>query len=91
MSLTRAGLGPVTPPAPAGFVTQTAGFVQTPVTVHFGTVTQTAMAAALTQGDAALYQIAVTVPATLAPGDYQIGLEVNGDIGSTGLLTVGSH
>jgi uncharacterized protein (TIGR03437 family) len=49
------------------------------------------MAAALTQGDAALYQIAVTVPATLAPGDYQIGLEVNGDIGSTGLLTVGSH
>jgi uncharacterized protein (TIGR03437 family) len=81
----------VTPPAPAGFVTQTAGFVQTPVTVHFGTVTQTAMAAALTQGDAALYQIAVTVPATLAPGDYQIGLEVNGDIGSTGLLTVGSH
>lgn len=38
-----AGLGPVTPPAPAGIVTQAAGFVQTPVTVHFGTVAQTAM------------------------------------------------
>jgi len=38
-------------------------------------------------GHAALYQIAVTVPATLAPGDYPIGLEVDGDVGSTGLLT----
>jgi hypothetical protein len=27
----------------------------------------------------------------LAPGDYAIGLEVNGDVGPTGLLTVASH
>ena len=85
------GLGPVTPPAPAGIVTQAAGFVQTPVTVFFGTVAQTAMAAALTPGDAALYQIAVTVPSTLAPGDYSIGLAVDGSVGSTGLLTVAGH
>lgn len=54
-------------------------------------VLQTAMAAALTPGDAALYQIAVTVPSTLAPGDYPIGLQVDGDVGSTGLLTVAGH
>jgi uncharacterized protein (TIGR03437 family) len=59
-----AGLGPVSPPAPAGIVTQAVGYVQTPVTVFFGTVSQTAIAAALRQGDAALYQIAVTVPST---------------------------
>ena len=49
------------------------------------------MAAALTQGDAALYQIAVTVPSTLAAGDYPIGLEVDGVVGSPGLLTVAGH
>lgn len=62
------GLGRVTPPAPAGIVTQAVGSVQTPVTVFFGTVAQIAVATALT-----------------------IGLEVNGVVGSTGLLTVAPH
>ena len=82
------GLGPVTPAAPAGILTQVTGFVEAPVTVHFGLLTQAAMAAALAQGEAAVYQIAVTVPATLSAGDVSIEIEINGGVYSTGLLTV---
>jgi uncharacterized protein (TIGR03437 family) len=83
------GLGPVTPAAPAGMVTQTSGFVQTPVNIHFGAITQPAVAVALTEHNAAVYQIAVTVPGTLTPGDYSIGIEINGSVTATGKLTVG--
>jgi uncharacterized protein (TIGR03437 family) len=84
-----AGLGPVTPPAPAGILTQTTGFVETPVTIHFGLFSQVAIAAALAQGEAAVYQIAVAVPPNLPAGDVAIAIEIGGAIFSTGLLTVG--
>jgi len=74
------GLGPTTPTAPVGFATPsgTVYNTATPVTVTINNVNAPVLGAALTSGSAGLYQVAVTVPASLANGDYAVVATVNG-------------
>lgn len=91
------GFGPSSPPTPVGTVLpgDTTYFSANPVTVTLtpvggGTATPaTVYGAALAPGYAALYQVAIQVPASLAAGDYSIVATVAGAKSpSTVLLTV---
>jgi uncharacterized protein (TIGR03437 family) len=59
------------------------------VTVTVGGVAASVYATALAPGFASLYQVAVTVPASLAPGDYPVVASIGGaQSPSTTLITV---
>ena len=86
------GLGPTSPPAPSGVMipagttynTASAVVVTingTPVPVYLGT-------AALAAGNAGLYQIGITVPASLPDGDYTLVASVNGAQTPPATLTI---
>ena len=64
-------------------------YAANPVTVTIGGAEATAYGAALTPGNAGLYQMAVQIPTTLADGDYSIVATVAGakSLAST-LITV---
>ena len=66
------GFGPTSPPAPIGTeVLGTGAYPNaTPVTVTVGGVPATVYGAALAPGYAALYQVAIQVPPSLADGEY---------------------
>jgi uncharacterized protein (TIGR03437 family) len=74
------GFGPTTPIAPAGMVvpSETPYNTANPVMVSVGGVGATVLGAALTAGDAGLYQIAVQIPAGLPNGDYPVLATVSG-------------
>jgi uncharacterized protein (TIGR03437 family) len=59
---------------PSGVTYNTA----TPVMVSVGGTTAIVFGAALTPGDAGLYQIAIQIPTTLADGDYPVVATVSG-------------
>jgi uncharacterized protein (TIGR03437 family) len=74
------GFGPTNPVAPTGVVTPagTAYYTANQVTVKVGSAAATVYGAALTSGNAGLYQVAFQVPATLADGDYPVVATVSG-------------
>jgi uncharacterized protein (TIGR03437 family) len=85
------GFGPTTPPFPVGIeAPSTATYLtSSPVTVTVGGVAASVYATALAPGFASLYQVAVTVPASLAPGDYPVVASIGGaQSPSTTLITV---
>jgi len=85
-----AGFGPTTPAFPVGVETPVATYLTSnPVTVTIGGVNASVYAAALAPGFASLYQVAVTLPASLAPGDYPLVATVAGaQSPSTTMITV---
>jgi len=85
------GFGPTAPTAPVGFVVPSGIAYNTadPVTVTVGGLAATVFGAALTPGDAGLYQIAIQIPVALADGDYPVVAKVSGiPSPSSVLLTV---
>jgi uncharacterized protein (TIGR03437 family) len=74
------GFGPTTPPAPVGVAVPSGTTYNTAnaVTVTVGGVTANVFGAALASGAAGLYQVAITIPTTLANGDYPIVASVGG-------------
>jgi uncharacterized protein (TIGR03437 family) len=75
------GFGPTTPAIPVGMeIPTTPAYLSGPVTVTIGGVSASIYenAAALASGFAALYQLAVTVPSSLAAGDYPVICTING-------------
>jgi uncharacterized protein (TIGR03437 family) len=85
------GFGPTTPAFPVGIeAPSTATYLtSSPVTVTIGGVAASVYATALAPGFASLYQVAVTVPASLAPGDYPVVASIGGaQSPSTTLITV---
>ena len=88
------GFGPTTPAIPVGMeIPSTAAYLTTnAVTVTIGGLAASVYqgSAALASGFAALYQLAVTVPSSLAAGDYPVVATINGVVQSpsTTMLTV---
>jgi uncharacterized protein (TIGR03437 family) len=85
------GFGPASPPAPVGAeVPSTAAYpTASPVTVTVGGVAATVYGAALAPGYAALYQVAIQVPSSLANGDYALVATINGvSSPSSALITI---
>ena len=86
------GFGPTSPDTPVGVAIPPTGFVTaSPVSVTIGGTAAAVYnnTAALAAGNAGLYQLAITVPATLADGDYSIVAAINGvSSPSTTILTV---
>jgi len=74
------GFGPTTPAAPSGVVVPSGMLFQTasPVTVTLGNTPVTVFGAALAPGFAALYQVAIRIPESLADGDYSVVAAVSG-------------
>lgn len=88
ITLWGTGFGPTTPPAPVGAEVPSDATYNTayPVTVTVGTTPATVEGAALAPGFAALYQIAVQIPDSLADGDYPIVATVSGTPSSSSVL-----
>jgi uncharacterized protein (TIGR03437 family) len=86
------GFGATTPPAPQGVVTpSTQQYNCSPVTATLGTANLTVYGCALSPGSAALYQVAIQVPASMQPGDYPLQVQVSGAASPTGvILSVGN-
>ena len=84
------GFGPTTPPAPAGQQIPASAFLTAnPVTVTIGGQPATVFGAALAPGFAALYQVAIQIPASLADGDYSVVATVAGQASpATALISV---
>lgn len=83
------GFGPTTPAAPAGQVVPPNSYSVNGVTVAVGSVQANVLATALSQGLAGVYQVAITVPSSLANGDYPIVATVGGVQSPSGVnLTV---
>lgn len=72
------GFGPTTPAAPTGQEVPPNLYSVNGVTVTVGTVQANVLATALSPGLAGVYQVAITVPSTLANGDYPIVATVSG-------------
>ena len=84
------GFGPTNPPAPVGIAVPAGSYpAANNVTVTVGGVNATVYGTALASGSAALFQVAIQVPTTLADGDYPLVATVNGvSSPSTTLITV---
>jgi uncharacterized protein (TIGR03437 family) len=74
------GFGPVTPANPTGVITTASNSIVSSdaVTIFFGTTQATITYAGLAPGFVDLYQFNITVPSTLANGDYPITVKVGG-------------
>jgi uncharacterized protein (TIGR03437 family) len=72
------GFGPVSPFNPSGVITTAANAITTPVTFSFGSTPATVSYFGLAPGFVGLYQFNLTVPSTLANGDYPINVSVGG-------------
>jgi uncharacterized protein (TIGR03437 family) len=84
------GFGPTTPATPAGVTIPATAtyYAANPVSVTIGSTTASVYGTALASGFAGLYQVVVTVPATLANGDYGLVATVGGVATATTTLTV---
>ncbi|MGB7760056.1 MAG: putative Ig domain-containing protein [Bryobacteraceae bacterium] len=84
------GFGPTTPPAPAGVPIPVSPRYNTvtPVAVTIGNLPAMVYGTALAPGFAGLYQLAVTVPASLPDGDYTVLATINGSQAPPVTLTV---
>jgi len=72
------GFGPVTPANPSGVITTVANATNSAVAISFGTTPATLTYAGLAPGYIGLYQFNITVPSTLANGDYPINVTIGG-------------
>ncbi len=72
------GFGPVTPANASGVITTAANSINGPVTFAFGSTPATVSYFGLAPGFVGLYQFNLTVPSTLANGDYPITVTVGG-------------
>jgi len=74
------GFGPTIPPAPVGALAPpgTTYNAASAVTVALGNVQATVLSAVLAPGFAALYQVAIQIPESLADGDYAVVASVAG-------------
>jgi uncharacterized protein (TIGR03437 family) len=72
------GLGDTSPANTPGVIASGQEVLNAPVTVNFGSTPATVNRVAMYPTFVGLYYIIVTVPATLADGDYQINVTVNG-------------
>lgn len=77
------GFGPTVPPVPAGQVFAGSALAAYPVGVMIG---QVAVPCAAGMGSAGLYQINLTIPAGLGPGDHPLTASVGGVQTQTGIL-----
>jgi uncharacterized protein (TIGR03437 family) len=87
------GFGPTNPAAPVGAEAPsgTICYAANPVTVTLGNTPVTVYGAAMAPGFAALYQVAIQIPESLAEGDYPVVATVSGaQSPSNVLLTVQS-
>jgi len=84
------GFGPTTPTAPSGVVIPVSPTFNTatPATVTIAGVAASVYGTALASGFAGLYQLAVTVPASLPNGDYTLIASINGAQTPATTLTV---
>jgi uncharacterized protein (TIGR03437 family) len=84
------GFGPTTPATPVGVQIPSSPlyYTATPVTVAIGGTAASVYAAVLAPGYAGLYQVIVTVPASLANGDYPVVATINGTQSPSLTLTV---
>ena len=85
------GFGPTIPPAPMGTLVPSSStfYTTNPVTVTVGNAPATVYGAALAPGFAALYQVAIQIPQSLADGDYPVVATVSDtQSASNVLLTV---
>jgi uncharacterized protein (TIGR03437 family) len=85
------GFGPTSPPIPVGVqVPSTQGpyYTASPVTVTINGTPAAVYATALSPGYAGLYQVVVTVPASMPNGDWPLVATVNGAAAPTVTLTV---
>jgi len=82
------GFGPTTPAAPVGIEVPlgTPYYSSGAVTVTLGNTPATVYGTALAPGFAALYQVAIQIPASLADGDYPIVATVSGAQSPTNLV-----
>jgi uncharacterized protein (TIGR03437 family) len=81
------GFGPTNPSAPVGVEVPSGAtyYTANPVTVTMG-VGATVLGAALTPGDAGLYQVAVQIPTAIPDGDCPVIATVNGVQSPVGVL-----
>jgi uncharacterized protein (TIGR03437 family) len=88
ITLWGTGFGPTNPAVPAGQEpTVQAPPTQTPVTVTLG-ATPVPVFGAVLSSYAALYQIAIQIPASMTDGDYSVVATVNGTQSPNTILTV---
>jgi len=80
------GFGPTTPAAPSGQVVSGGPCVVNGVTVTVGGISAPVYGVALASGLAGLYQVALTVPASLVSADYPVIASVNGQQSPTGVI-----
>jgi uncharacterized protein (TIGR03437 family) len=72
------GFGAVTPAILPGVITLQSNALVNPVTISFGSTNAALAYAGLAGNIVGLYEFYITVPATLADGDYQINVTQNG-------------
>jgi uncharacterized protein (TIGR03437 family) len=84
------GFGPTIPAAPTGVTipATTTYYAANVITATVGGVNAPVYGAALAPGFAGLYQVVVTIPGTLANGDYALVATVGGAAAATVMLTV---
>jgi uncharacterized protein (TIGR03437 family) len=84
------GFGPTNPAAPTGVPLPASPIYNTasPVTVTIGGVPASVYGTALAPGFAGLYQLVVTVPASLQNGDYAVVASINGSQTPVATLTL---
>jgi uncharacterized protein (TIGR03437 family) len=84
------GFGPTIPAAPTGVTipATTTYYAANVITATVGGVNAPVYGAALAPGFAGLYQVVVTIPGTLANGDYALVATVGGAAAATAMLTV---
>ena len=74
------GFGDVTPTISPGVIVQQSNALVSPVVISFGTTPATLSYAGLAGNFVGLYEFYVTVPSSLANGDYQINASQNGTV-----------
>jgi uncharacterized protein (TIGR03437 family) len=83
------GFGDVTPSILPGVMAEVSNALVNPVTVSFGTTPASLLYQGLAGNFVGLYEFYITVPSTLANGDYQINFSQNGSpVPQTMSLTV---
>ena len=84
------GFGATNPAAPAGVQVPVSSFpTANPVTVTVGNLPATVYGAALAPGFAALYQVAIQIPLSIADGDFPVVATVSGQSSpATAVITV---
>lgn len=92
ITLWGTGFGATTPPADPSIVTPVGTLYNcSPVTATLGATNVTVNSCVLTPDAAGLYQVTITLPTTIAAGDYPLTVMVNGATSAAGaILSIGN-